>query len=81
MGNEAGAHRTWLCVGVRRRVKSSNENGRKRMENPIFTSISIFFFWRKQDQVRKIRVLKRNGDMRMLGNKQIQMESRKIKLE
>jgi hypothetical protein len=55
----------------------SDENG---WNNLVFISISIFF-WRKLDRVRKTRVWKQNRDMRMHENKQIRMESRKIKLE
>jgi hypothetical protein len=56
---------------------NSDKNGRK---NSISTFVSIFF-WRKRDQVRKMLVWKRNQDMRMHGNEQIRIESRKIKLE
>jgi hypothetical protein len=58
----------------------SDENGRKRTEKPYFY-FRFYIFWRKRDRVRKMRVWKRNRDMRMHGNKQIRIESRKIKLE
>jgi hypothetical protein len=56
-----------------------DENERKRMENLISTSVSIFF-WRKRKRVRKMRVRKWNRNMRTYGNGQIRMESQKIKL-
>jgi hypothetical protein len=47
----------------------------------LFLLPFLYFFWRKRDRVRKMRVWKWNQDMRMHGNEQIRMESRKIKLE
>jgi hypothetical protein len=67
------------CVIIPRRHSltwSSDENGRK---NPISTFVSIFF-WRKRERVRKIRVRKQNRNMQTYGNRQIRMESQKIKL-
>jgi hypothetical protein len=66
-----------FIIGDRFIIAISDKNGRKIS---ISTSVSIFV-WRKQDRVRKIWVWKRNRDMRMHENKQIRMESRKIKLE
>jgi hypothetical protein len=54
----------------------TDENGRK---NNISTFVSIFF-WRKRERVQKIRVRKRNRNMRTYENGQIRMECRKIKL-
>jgi hypothetical protein len=48
-----------------------------RQKNSISTFVSIFF-WRKREQVRKMRVRKRNRNMRTYGNKKIRMESQKI---
>jgi hypothetical protein len=58
----------------------SDENGRKRTEKPHFY-FRFYIFWRKRDRVRKMRVRKRNRNMRVYGNEPIRSEIQRKRSE
>jgi hypothetical protein len=60
-------------------TSTSDENGRKRTEK-LYFYFRFYMFWWKRDCIRKMRVHKRNQNMRTYRNEQIRMESQKIKL-
>jgi hypothetical protein len=63
-----------------KKTLGSDENGRKRMKK-LYFYFRFYNFWWKRERVQKIRVQKRNRNMRTYGNGQIWMESWKIKLK